>query len=135
MTVEEHLRDKTPRAVELFRAFEGLVRECGPVRLHPVKTGIGFIARMTFAGATLRQRWIDVGFLLPYRLDADRIRRVDSYGLHTHGHRVRIRDVAEVDSELRGWIREAYRVGMQEHVHSRASERGARPVVSDDLSE
>ena len=116
MTVEEHLRDKTPFAVELFEAFEKLVRECGPVRLHPVKTGLGFVARMTFAGATLRQRWIDVGFLLPYRLESDRVRKVETYGLHTHGHRVRIREAGELDPELRDWIRQAYRVGMQEHV-------------------
>ncbi len=116
MTIEEHLRDKTPLAVELFRAFEAAVRECGPVRLHPVKTGIGFITRITFGGATLRQRWLDIGILLPHRLESERIRRVEKYGRHTYGHRLSIHDASELDPELRGWIREAYRVGMQEHI-------------------
>lgn len=113
MTIEEHLRDKTPRARELFRALEEVVRDCGPVRLHPVKTGIGFITRVTFAGATLRRRWLDVGFLLPYRLESDRIRKVETYGRRTHGHRIRIHDPDEMDSEFRGWIRQAYRLGAQ----------------------
>ncbi len=124
MTVEEHLRDKTPLARELFRAFEAVVRECGPVRLHPVQTGIGFIARITFAGATLRKRWLDVGFLVPYRLESHRIRRVEKYGRRTYGHRMRIHEVAELDSELCGWIGQAYRVGMQEHIEGDRSASG-----------
>lgn len=116
MTVEDHLRDKTPEAVALFRAFEAAVRECGPVRAHPAKTRIAFIARMSFAGATLRRRWIDVGLILPYRLESPRIRKVESFGPHSHGHRLRVHSVEEIDEELRAWLREAYRVGQQEYV-------------------
>ncbi len=44
MTVEDHLRDKTPHAVELFRAFGAALRECGPVRAHPMETRINAAA-------------------------------------------------------------------------------------------
>ena len=71
---------------------------------------------MTFAGASLRARWIDAGLILPYRLDSPRIRRIEAYGPSSYGHYLRIQAVDEIDDELREWLREAYRVGKQEHL-------------------
>jgi hypothetical protein len=116
ITVAEHLRDKTAVAIEIYKAFEAAVRECGPVRAHPTRTRIGFIARMTFTSASLRARWIDVGLILPYRLDSTRIRKVETYGPSSYGHYLRIRAIDEIDDELSEWLREAYRLGKQEHL-------------------
>jgi hypothetical protein len=123
MTLAEHLADKTPLAVELFRAFEARVRACGPVRLHPVKTRVGFITRMSFAGASLFQRWIEVGLILPYRSDDPRFHKVQTFGARSHGHWLRVRTLEELDDQLDGWLHDAYRVGLQEAADQSSTRR------------
>ena len=55
MTVQDHLRGKPKELVGLYRRFARMVRDLGPgVRAVPVKTGIGFMVRVRFAGATCR---------------------------------------------------------------------------------
>ena len=80
-SLEEYLADKTPEAIALFTAFAAAVRECGDYRMHPTKTRVAFITRMSFAGASLRRRWIDAGFILPYHSDSPRFRRIEDYGM------------------------------------------------------
>jgi hypothetical protein len=106
---------KTDKTVALFRAFEEAVRACGPVRVHPNRTRIGFIARMTFAGARLLKDAIEVGLYLPYRSDSPRFHKYHSYGTGCV-HYVRIDDPGLFDDEFLGWLTEAYRLGQQEEV-------------------
>jgi len=113
MTVEQHLRDKTLRAVELYVALEAAAQECGPIRVHAMKSRIAFITRMQFAGATLRKKYVVAALDLPYRVESPRFWKIDCYGPHSFGHYLRIHSVDEIDEELKGWLCEAYRVGQQ----------------------
>ena len=124
-SLDDYLADKTPVAVDLFMAFAAAVRECGDYRMHPAKTRVAFITRMSFAGATLRRDWIDVGFILPYRSDSPRFRRIEDYGMkHEWAHYLRISRVEEIDAEVRRWACDAYRVGLQEYPWQRGKTDG-----------
>src|SRR5277367_6729876 len=55
ITLRQHLANKTPCAIALFRIFAKLAKRCGPVRVVPEKTRIAFQVRMSFAAVTLRR--------------------------------------------------------------------------------
>jgi hypothetical protein len=103
----------------------------GSFRLHAHKGGIGFINRMTFAGLSLRKRWVDLFFLLPAPLDHRRIRRLDLYGPTSWGHTVRLVTLEDVDSELEDWLVASMRRGNQETLDPRAS---VRPLSSTQMA-
>ena len=76
-----------PRVLrELFDAFLAILRASGPVRLHPTKTRIGFIARMTFANMTVMSRKLRVGLILSRRARSRRWVKVEQYGPRCFGH-------------------------------------------------
>jgi hypothetical protein len=116
----EPFRGKPAHIRSLFDRFRAIVDSCGPVTLVPYAKRIGFMVRVRFAGATPHARWLDVGFWLPRRLSDPRIQRVETILANCHLHTVRITRPGQLDARLAGWLREAYRVGGQEHL------RGAR---------
>ena len=98
------MADKTEHGVSLFRLIESRLRGHGSFRVHPQRTRIGFISRMTFASVTLRRRWVVLSLVLAEPLGSDRIERIEVYGPSTFVHSVRISSPAEVDHELDVWL-------------------------------
>ena len=125
-TVEEHLRGKPPEICALFAQFVSVLQSIGPVRVIAEKTRVAFQVRMSFAQLTLRRRWIDGHIVLARRVESPRFRRVETLSPRNHLHAFRINDVAELDSEFRAWLAEAYAVGNQEHLSSPAARRHPR---------
>jgi hypothetical protein len=103
-TLREHLADKSPKAVVLFRAFAKLVRRCGQVRVVAEKTRIAFQVRMSFAAVSLRKECMVGHVVLARRLNHPRFTKIES--------------LEEIDREVFEWLREAYRVGQQRHLTS-----------------
>jgi hypothetical protein len=115
-SVDEHLRGKGELAEALYRRFEEAVRTCGPVVLAPAKTRIGFQVRTIFAAITVRADRLDGHVVLARRLEHPRFTRIESLSPRNHVHHFRLRDPAEIDDEVRGWLREACAVGEQKHL-------------------
>lgn len=111
-----HFAGKDPKIRAIFRAVRKAIAECGPVTVIPEKTRIAFQVRMSFAQVTPRKRWLDGHVVLARRLDHPRFRRIDTISPRNHVHHFRLDSPAEVDSEVRAWMREAYAVGAQEHL-------------------
>lgn len=117
--VDESFVGKPPGIRELFERFRAMVEACGPVTVVAYRDRVGFMARVRFAGATPRRRWLEIGFWLPRRLDSPRIDSVETIYPDAHVHRLRIMDTKQLDAELAGWLAEAYAVGRQEHLRGR----------------
>ena len=113
MALEQHLASKSAASVAVFRAVEAALRECGDFRIHPQKTRVAFVARMTFAGVRLAHRWADLSFVLPAAIDDHRVRSLDLYGPTSFGHGVRLIDPSEVDGDVRAWLCAAHARGEQ----------------------
>jgi hypothetical protein len=113
----------TPHTRALFRRFLAMIARCGTYDLAPAKTRIAILARVRFAGVTaLSREAITISFALPWRVRSRRFAGVAEVAPGWWAHRLRIADPAEFDAELRGWIRESYRLmGMQERL---AGKRG-----------
>ena len=111
------LKGQTPEAIALFHAFVSEVRNCGEVILAPAKTRVGFQVRMIFAAVNkVTDHGLDAHVVLARRLESQRITRIDSISARNHVHHFRIRSLGEMDGEVRSWLKEAYRVGKQEHL-------------------
>jgi hypothetical protein len=115
-TLGHHFRGKPPHIRALYDAVRTALRDIGPVRILSEKTRIAFQVRMSFAQVSPRRNWVDGHVILARRLEHPRFTRVETFSPRNHLHAFRLRDPAEVDAEFRAWLREAYRVGCQEHL-------------------
>ena len=118
LSLDAKLAEASDTAVELYRAFESAVRSCGEFRIHPQKTRIAYINTMTFAGAKLAKRWIDISFITATPIDDERIRSLECYGPTSFGHTVRLSSSDELNAaaneSVRQWLCSAWRRGTQE---------------------
>ncbi len=116
-SVKVFLNGKSQSAISLYKRFVALVRQCGPVRIAPAKTRIGFQVRMIFAAINkLNDRGLDAHIVLTRRVESPRFRRIDTLTPRCHVHHFRVESLSELDDEVESWLQEAYRVGTQEHL-------------------
>jgi uncharacterized protein DUF5655 len=112
MTVRDHFQGRPKEVVDLYRRFARMVRELGPgVKPVSVKTGIGFMVRVRFAGVALQKGGLRVSFWLKRRIDSPRFARIELIPPRNFVYSFHVRSPEDLDEEVRGWLREAYRVG------------------------
>lgn len=85
------------------------IENIGPHAVVPVKTMIVIRAGSNFAGLTLRRDTVDLGFILPRTLAHARIHKTDRLGPSKYAHHVRLASTAEIDAQVKRWLREAYK--------------------------
>jgi hypothetical protein len=105
-------------------AGKGSAREIGPVDVDISQTGLAFMARVRFAGAKVRRNRLRVGFWLRRRVESPRIVRTEFIPPDNWIHELDVTDVAQLDDELQGWLREAYVIGAQQHPAQRRYRSG-----------
>jgi Domain of unknown function (DUF5655) len=119
--LEAILDANDPGPVAIFREVVAALDAAGTFRIHPQKTRIAFISRMSFASCRLTRGWVDMGLILPGPVDDSRIRSIDLYGPTSFGHTLRLHAVEDVDETVRGWLGEALRRGDQETLDPHAT--------------
>ena len=117
-TVEDHLRDADPAAVELYRAVERLILSQGDVRISVSKTTITFKGRRRgFAGARPTTKGVRGYLDLMRRVEGDpRIVSVTPYTKRLFVHQYLLRSADDLDDTFAGWVAEAFRVGEGDHL-------------------
>jgi len=109
-----HFKDKDPVVREIFDAYLELLESFGPVTVIPQKTRIAFQARVRFAGAVTRKRWLDCGLWLKRRAEHPMFYRVERLSTRDHIHSFRLKSIGDLrDRQLRLLLKEAYAVGRQ----------------------
>jgi hypothetical protein len=114
--LDAHFLGKDPAVRETFDRIVDVVRGLGPVEVLAEKTRIALHARMSFAAFSPRVHWLDGHVVLAERLDSDRFTKVEVYSPRNILHAFRLRDPAEVDTEVIDWFTRAYAVGRQQHL-------------------
>jgi hypothetical protein len=71
---------------------------------------------MTFAAVVVRKQWLDAHIILSRRADGGPFRRVESLTPTSHVHHIRITSPDQINEEFRALLRDAYKVGRQEHL-------------------
>jgi hypothetical protein len=117
-SLDEPFREKPAEILRLFDAVRQIVEAIGPVTLVPYRDRVAFMVRVRFAGVRPGRSWLDVDFWLTRRIESPRFKRIETLSPYAHVFTVRVTDPADVDSELAGWLREAYSVGCRDHLRS-----------------
>jgi hypothetical protein len=120
-SLDTHFAGKDPAVRETFDRILEVVERLGPVTVLPEKTRIALQVRMSFAALMPRRRWLDGHVVLARRVESPRFRRVDVYSPQNVVHLFRLASPAEVDGEVADWLAEAFAVGEQRHLRSRAA--------------
>jgi hypothetical protein len=116
-SVKKFLSGKSQHAIALYERFEALARECGPLKIAPAGTRIGFQVRMIYAAVNkLSDRGLDAHVVLTRRLESPRFHRIEMMTPQCYVHHFRVESLGELDEEVERWLQEAYRVGTQEHL-------------------
>jgi hypothetical protein len=116
VSLDEHLRGRSPEVVAMFERFRAIVEARGPVTVLPEKTRIAFHVRMSFAAVMLRRDHLDGHVVLARRLESPRFLEIQTFSPRNHLHQFRFHSLDELDDEVRVWIDEAYAVGEQKHL-------------------
>jgi hypothetical protein len=110
MTLEEYFSTGPDRERPIFEAVMHHLDTVGPVHVEPVSVGIFLKRTRTFAELRPMQRWVALSFVLSRAVDHPRIARKlkgSTAGSRTY-HVVNVREPAEVDDEVCGWLTESY---------------------------
>ena len=116
--LKAHFRGKPAETRQLYEMFASQVRSCGPVTILPEKTRIAFQVRMSFAAVQVHCTKIVGHLVLPQRYERPCFVRIDSLSRGNHVHHFRIEGAEDLDEELCEFIKQAYRVGKQEHLEN-----------------
>jgi hypothetical protein len=122
--LEHHFRGREPHVRDIFERFLAVIRACGPVEVIPQKTRIAIQAQVRFAGCVVRKRWLLANLWLTRRVEHPALRRVEAFGPRSFGHQFRLDTPDDIDPAFRGFVAEAYAVGLREHLADRRERRG-----------
>lgn len=101
-----------PHVRTLFDRLARLIREAGDSRLIPQKTRLVFMTRMRFVNVQVRRTHLVVGFVMRERPAGARFFRIETFSPRSHVAYVRIQSPADLDADVRRWIRNAYEAGL-----------------------
>ena len=119
-SVKKFLAGKGRHAIALYEHFSALAGTCGPMKIAPARTRIGFQVRMIFAAVNkLSDKGLEAHVVLTRRIASSRFRRIETMTPKCHVHHFKISSLSELDDEVKGWLCEAYQVGTQEHLSPR----------------
>ncbi len=104
-----------PIVRHLYDRFLDTVQECGPVKVIPQKSRIAFQVRMRFAALMPRKTSLRGHLILAERHDVACFEKVETLSPRNHLHAFRLHSEAQFGADFRRWVREAYKVGCQEH--------------------
>jgi hypothetical protein len=125
--LDAHFAAADPAVRATFDALLATAREFGPVTVNATKSRISFQARMRFAAVESRRRHLNAHIVLTRPIASERFTRVEFLAPYYHVHNFRLHAPGEVDDELKGWLAEAYQVGLQRHVDDPEWERVRAP--------
>jgi hypothetical protein len=114
--LENHFEGRSPEVLALYHRYVGLIENFGPITVEPKKTGISFLVRVRFAGAVLRKKWMEARLWLKQPVEHPSLRRVEKVGARDFIHYFRIESANDMDEQFVTFLRQAYAVGMQEHL-------------------
>lgn len=98
---------------ETFQALHKMALEVAPFHLVPQKTRFCFQLRTRCAAGTPQKSAIRFHFLARHIIEHQRIFKVEAYAHDQHLHLLKLRSPADVDEQLREWLKVSTEYGEQ----------------------
>lgn len=133
-TVERFFKGR-PEAFLLFEALRKEVEALGTVEIEVMKTQITFQANRKFAWVWLPQMWIrkraETSITLTFSLDREvrhpKIVEAVEPRPGKWTHHILIDALEDIDDEVRGYLKEAYAIGVRPQSRHKAADRNQNP--------
>jgi Domain of unknown function (DUF5655) len=109
-TVENHFSSKDPIVREIYDQVVKAIRRIGSVIEEPKKTSIHLVNSSALAGVATRKDSLILTLKSDRKLTSPRIHKSEQVSAGRFHHEVKLRSQADVDNELIGWLREAYKL-------------------------
>lgn len=108
--VSEHLKGKEKIAKPLYNELKEKIREnIGPFKVESLPCCIHFVSSYTFAAVYAMKDKIRIHFSLNKKLASSRLRS-QQFSASRYMYELSIKDKKELDAELIGWLKLAYRL-------------------------
>jgi hypothetical protein len=110
----ESLFEGSPDGLQLYRAVEDAVAQIGEAGVRVTKSQIAFRRRKGFAYVWRPGQYVTsdvpavLSISLPQAVVSDRIKSTAHPSKNVWMHHIELRDLAQIDDEMRGWLAEAY---------------------------
>jgi hypothetical protein len=106
--LESHFSGKEPSVRAMYDHLLSALRKFGTVIEEPKKTSIHLVNVSAFAGVQTRGSYILLNIKADHKIESPRIHKGEQISAKRFHNRVKISSVDEIDSELIGWLHEAY---------------------------
>jgi len=106
-TVAAHFSGRSAAVRAIYARILEAVREHGPVREEPKKTSIHLARRTAFAGIATRTDALMLTLKSASDIRSRRIVKRQQASANRWHLEIRLDDPAQVDDQLRGWLRQA----------------------------
>ncbi len=107
-SIKYHFAGKSPLVRELNDLLLTMLHKFGSIVEEPKKTSIHLVNVSALAGVEVRQNYLLLNIKTDYPIDNPRIERSERISVRRFHHRVRITATAEIDDELKRWLKDAY---------------------------
>ncbi|MBV9356516.1 MAG: hypothetical protein JO023_13435 [Chloroflexi bacterium] len=107
-SVDATFEGAPPEQRAIYDAIVGHVRTIGPVHEDAVDVGVFLKSDRKLAEIRPHARSLELALYLPFRVEGTRIRRVLSVGEGRQVHLLTLREVGDVDEQVRDWLTLAF---------------------------
>ena len=119
-TIDDFLRNKTEKSVDLFNYFISEYKKIGDFELHPVNTRVALLTKMRFCSINkVGEDFVDVHLVLTQRHDNPVFYRIDNLADRFFVHHLKIYARNDIDDDVRKFMTLAYDIGNRKHVKSK----------------
>jgi hypothetical protein len=107
-SLDSHFSGKEPIARAIYDRLLSSLRKFGKIIEEPKKTSIHLVNVSAFAGVQTRGTYILLNIKADHKIENPRIHKAEQISARRFHHLVKISSLSEIDSELIGWLHEAY---------------------------
>lgn len=107
-TVDEHFAGKADSVRALYNRLIAIAEQFGPVEQDPKKTSIHLNRKTAFAGVAVRKEHLVLTIKSDRTIKSPRIFKSEQTSAKRFHHEVKLSQLKDFDTELKGWLRTAY---------------------------
>ncbi|MGH2565735.1 MAG: DUF5655 domain-containing protein [Ginsengibacter sp.] len=122
-TIDDFLKGKTKKAIDLFNFFLLEYKKIGDFELHPVKTRIALFTKMRFCSVNkIGKDYVDIHFVLtkPYNNHLC-FYRIENLANRFFVHHLKIYGKNDINDEVKMIMKLAYDTGERKHIGKKAT--------------